>query len=256
MMGVVGMLLIASWIAIPYVSCSCPNIVDGVSYDLNFGLLKGVESNDQSKISYYIDFCNPVPPNVDSSVAPCTSLANAYAMQVQSICTYIGQTPVVSALPNGAEGLLVNMTNYGCCQCGPQKDITRITVVKVMCGSDSTKNNFVVTEPDTCQYLTTITHPNACKKGGSSSSASGKHDAGDVDGLSPGSIFLIIFFVSAVVYVIAGFIVNWKVRGSSMGVEAIPNVELWRQVPGLVVDGLVFTKNKVLGLFGRGYTQL
>ncbi len=117
-------------------------------------------------------------------------------------------------------------------------------------------------------------------------------------GLSPGSIFLIMyvyslkvilrfyhsnrysrFFVGFFVYFLAGFIVNWQVRKVGSGVDALPNVEFWKGLPGLMVvwffflrsllclagfvnnalffkDGVVFTKNKILGLMGKGYNQL
>jgi len=255
-------LLILSCIAY-YVSGSCSFSAGGTSYDLSgFGSIKGSEG----ATLYYINFCQNLPQNTDAG-ALCTTTnpaGNALQLPPGLGCTLLGQNPVVTERADGL-GITVSMQNKVCCDCPPGSGVYRGIIMDIYCPTSSNKANldYVIEEPvgQKCQYIGNITHSSGCKGGGSGSgsgsgSSSGKNDNGDVDGLSPGSIFLIIFFVSAVVYIIAGFIVNWKVRGASPGVDAIPNVEFWKQVPGLFVDGLVFTKNKVAGLFGRGYNQL
>jgi hypothetical protein len=61
-------------------------------------------------------------------------------------------------------------------------------------------------------------------------------------GLSGGSIFLIIFFVSAFVYVAVGCALNWKLRGLTLGKEACPQRAFWAAVASNCVAGVQFTK--------------
>lgn len=65
-------------------------------------------------------------------------------------------------------------------------------------------------------------------------------------GLSGGSIFCIAFVVFLVVYCIGGAVFNTTTKGTT-GVESIPNVELWRSLPGNVKAGIAFTKSKIAG---------
>ena len=45
-------------------------------------------------------------------------------------------------------------------------------------------------------------------------------------------------------YFAGGVYYNRRSRGYE-GSEAIPNIELWRQVPGLIADGVVYTMAKI-----------
>ena len=72
-------------------------------------------------------------------------------------------------------------------------------------------------------------------------------------GLSGGSIFLILFFVGAFVYFVGGILFN-KYRRGMTGTEVIPNIGFWRDLPGLVRDGCMFSFNKVRALCGGGRT--
>lgn len=58
-------------------------------------------------------------------------------------------------------------------------------------------------------------------------------------GLSPGSIMLIILFVSIAVYIIGGIIINAVIRKKT-GVEMIPNSSFWMGFPSLIKDGFFF----------------
>ena len=58
--------------------------------------------------------------------------------------------------------------------------------------------------------------------------------------LSWGSISLILFFVFVALYLGAGITYNVKVRGRQ-GLDMIPQLEYWKELPGLVKDGCVFS---------------
>ncbi|XP_071948876.1 uncharacterized protein [Antedon mediterranea] len=59
-------------------------------------------------------------------------------------------------------------------------------------------------------------------------------------GLSTGSIMLIIVFPTLTAYFIAGIIFN-KVRHNKKGKELIPDYAFWSSLPGLIYDGALFT---------------
>eukprot|EP00759_Apiculatamorpha_spiralis_P024078 PhF_6_TR27805/c1_g2_i7/m.40523/K10089/M6PR; cation-dependent mannose-6-phosphate receptor len=107
------------------------------------------------------------------------------------------------------------------------------------------------------QYTISLKSKCACPNGCSGSGPgpapgpggnSGSEPSG---GLTGGGVFLIIFFVSATVYIGAGTVYNYKVKGMT-GAEAFPNLEFWKGLPGLCKDGCLFFVEKVKGLAGRG----
>lgn len=65
-------------------------------------------------------------------------------------------------------------------------------------------------------------------------------------GLSWGSVFLILFFVGAACYLGGGLYYNTKKRDPPLepGVHALPHIEYWRTLPGLVKDGCSFAHRK------------
>eukprot|EP01060_Flectonema_neradi_P030086 TRINITY_DN42_c1_g1_i3.p1 TRINITY_DN42_c1_g1~~TRINITY_DN42_c1_g1_i3.p1 ORF type:complete len:233 (+),score=58.56 TRINITY_DN42_c1_g1_i3:66-701(+) len=64
------------------------------------------------------------------------------------------------------------------------------------------------------------------------------------DGLTDGGIFLIVFFVGGFLYFALGAAFMYKVKGER-GVNMIPNVNFWKDLPFLMKDGAVFLKNKI-----------
>lgn len=62
-------------------------------------------------------------------------------------------------------------------------------------------------------------------------------------GLSIGSILCIFFFVSVILYLAIGMGIKYK-RYDARGMDMIPNVDFWRDVPFLVKDGFRFVYGK------------
>lgn len=54
------------------------------------------------------------------------------------------------------------------------------------------------------------------------------------DGLSTGSVLMIILLVAFLTYLTIGIVVNLFVLGAR-GAEVIPNIQFWRSLPGLVM---------------------
>lgn len=61
-------------------------------------------------------------------------------------------------------------------------------------------------------------------------------------GYSTGTDLLIIFFTLVFAYLALGIAVNFFILGAR-GIEMIPNLGFWRDLPGLVKDGVVFVQN-------------
>jgi len=76
-------------------------------------------------------------------------------------------------------------------------------------------------------------------------------------GLTWGWIFIILFSVALVLYCGVGAFYKYKKLGVT-GIETIPNVEFWRDYPGLVKDGIAFsiTKLKACASPGGGYNTV
>jgi len=66
-------------------------------------------------------------------------------------------------------------------------------------------------------------------------------------GISGGSGFLIALFGGIILYLIGGVLYN-KLKEQKEGIELIPNVEFWKEVPGYLVDGVMFSKSKIMSI--------
>jgi len=62
-----------------------------------------------------------------------------------------------------------------------------------------------------------------------------------------GTIFLIVLLVLVILYCALGFAYNFKKLGKQ-GLDAVPNIEFWKEFPSYVKDGCTFTMNKIKGL--------
>ncbi|GFY79361.1 uncharacterized protein TNIN_236521 [Trichonephila inaurata madagascariensis] len=64
-------------------------------------------------------------------------------------------------------------------------------------------------------------------------------------GLSTGSKLLIAFFTIAGAYFLVGII--WNFCNGAQGVELVPNLDFWNELPKLIIEGVIFT----CSCFGR-----
>lgn len=62
------------------------------------------------------------------------------------------------------------------------------------------------------------------------------------EGLGTGAVISIIILVTLFSYCTLGIVYNHFVRGTR-GAELIPNLDFWRQLPSLVMDGIRFIQN-------------
>jgi len=110
--------------------------------------------------------------------------------------------------------------------------IPRTAIVNLRCGTSSS-DTFTINEGAGCTFNIELTSPNACAGGGGGGGSSD-------DGLSGGSVFMIILVVVVFVYIVGGCIFKTVKQGTS-GIESCPNIEFWRDLPGLLKDGFRFT---------------
>jgi len=93
-------------------------------------------------------------------------------------------------------------------------------------------------------YLFVVGSKDAC-----ATSAPGEDVLGT--GLSWGWLFIIILAASTVLYCGCGSAFKYKKLGVT-GMEMLPQIEFWRDYPGLVKDGLAFTVAKIKACFRPG----
>jgi len=103
-----------------------------------------------------------------------------------------------------------------------------------------------IVEDDHGQCLFTITFP---------TEASCPNSANHNSGLSAGWAFLIMLMILIPLYVLGGCAFKHYRLGAS-GMEACPNVEFWRDLPSLVMDGVRFTMNKARSEQGAKKNQV
>eukprot|EP00040_Diaphanoeca_grandis_P016498 m.85147 g.85147 ORF g.85147 m.85147 type:complete len:273 (+) comp25836_c0_seq1:175-993(+) len=106
--------------------------------------------------------------------------------------------------------------------------------MKINCGTS--QSGFTTTgdlnEPST--YEVEVTFP--CV-GGNSDAA---------DGIDDGGVLLIVVFVAGFIYFVGGATYLSQVKKLE-GNQRIPHVEFWSSLPGLVKEGVMFCKGKILG---------
>eukprot|EP00040_Diaphanoeca_grandis_P004546 m.29259 g.29259 ORF g.29259 m.29259 type:complete len:956 (+) comp16066_c0_seq1:86-2953(+) len=75
-----------------------------------------------------------------------------------------------------------------------------------------------------------------------------------VVGLQGGDVFILLFFISLTVYCGVGMGLNYRRTGgmSNGGTPIIPHLSFWRELPGLISDGLRFTFINFCGLRKSG----
>ena len=151
-----------------------------------------------------------------------------------------GQTPPPTPLPDDDTCAALGTVTSGQCskngtslECsytggGQGRSVTFVYQCSQSAGAQPTASQ---PDPSGMHYVITFSGPAACAMAGGGTGSKG---------LSWGSLFLILFPVSVVVYLSAGCYYNYKYH-EKRGIEMVPQLEYWKQVPGLVYDGCVFS---------------
>ena len=98
----------------------------------------------------------------------------------------------------------------------------------------------------------TVRSSYACRKAASGGGGGGGSGSGDGSsgGLSGGDVFLLIFFLGGALYVGIGMLYNFK-RHNATGMDLVPNIGFWRELPGLMKDGVRFCYLSIKDRCGR-----
>jgi len=226
------------------------NFYDFTSVNTNKSDSKGqwqqIDAKQQN--NYYWKLCDPTT-DTPSGFTPClsnTQVCQQPGTPPDKSCG-IGP-PSITYLANA--GGIVMSTQGGYVGCSPQ--VARSVQLNLLCASANGKPDSsvdIVTESTSgCQYTIKQYFNAACGKKPSPPSPP-KNQGG---GLSGGSVFLIIFFVSLFVYFAGG--VGYNYYNGAQGVELIPQVEFWKDLPFLVKDGVMFCVGLCTG--GGGYSSV
>ncbi|KAK0043563.1 Cation-dependent mannose-6-phosphate receptor [Biomphalaria pfeifferi] len=194
--------------------CTCST--DNYSLDLK-PLMKArndLEFNASDKdYTYYLHPCNVPPPICKNQQMTACQISKSNNV-TYGIATHNG-----NQIDGDPETGNFSITN---------KYDTRTSIVYVVCGSEEA--TFLDIEPNPfITYKFTLTTRYGCIPQNSSG-----------NGLSVGSVLAILFFVFFLIYLVGGVLFLKFVRKAE-GIEMIPNIEFWKDLPSLIKDGMVFT---------------
>jgi len=252
----------------PFIGCSGTVTGGGktAKYDLMglYNAIKGASQSttDDKRNTYYYIPCK----SVATTEPNCKDFPYDF---IPAICQKDGRTPTP-----GWHGLgSLNSSTFGIRSNGdatsgfilsfpiggePSPPPVRKTDIEFICDPSGSEGIFTPApdaESPTHDYHLQWTTKYACP------TSDGDGDGGDGGGdgggskVSGGWIFIIILAGSAFIYLVAGVAVK-KFVFHAEGIELIPNAMFWIALPGLVKDGNLFVVRKILGLCGRGYTQV
>merc|ERR1711968_226235 len=211
------------------------------------------ETHDKHGNRYYLNVCD----NVFQVPPECEVLANAvespaYQVTNDSRCFYLGEIGTAGSTETTFWQLIdeqdpelgVELYYRDGAECSP--NVYRQIRYQFFCDPDVDEDldKFDIIEfKGTCRYSAIWPTKYACptKTGGWGGGGSSTF----------GSTFCVVFFLLCGLYIGGGMAFNVTQRGMKMGLESFPHIELWRQLPDLVLDGIKFTKAKALAATGR-----
>lgn len=243
----------------------CTTTQDGVFFDYNPLKMAGsfYRANDATGQTYEFNMCGVIADGgtCQSMQGACCQIDNNGETVVVATASGDGAwvPPVYqimdSANVNGGLQLYFdNEPSQPGKECFPQ-GITRRLTVKLGCvgGAPVPTTPLQVSEVSTCNYELPLNTMYGC------AAPDGGWDIdGGSSGLSGGSILLIILFPGFFVYLLAGCVYKSKTQGTT-GLESTPNIDFWRELPGLVKEGIAFTMGgckKGGGSGDSGYDEL
>lgn len=183
-------------------------------------------------------------------------MAQQYTSSANSYCWSVGEwsngADVSLSLYNPADptaGIIYTIKkgdSQGCSN-GARRSLS----VAVQCPASGALGQAVfpttITDLGNCAYATTMVHPSACPFTGAGTG-----------GWTWGNTFLCLFFTGFGAYFVGGAAFRYK-QLDMRGVEVVPHLEFWRELPGLVSDGAMFCVSKATelasGVAGGGWTE-
>ena len=197
----------------------------------NYEALSKIDLSYTSDAIYHLRLCNPAP-----SCSSISETASVCQKTTSGAMYSLGEYPtqaVNELSDNPSVGTLFIYSGGARCNNGPE----RRTNVIVRCSADVDGRISSVYE-DNCEYFFYVDTKYAC----ANTSPNNNENSKKSGGLSAGSVLLIIFFSCASVYLVAGMVYNYKINNKT-GVDMVPNVEFWMDLPSLCKEGFFFLIN-------------
>jgi hypothetical protein len=212
---------------------------DGTTYDLR-ALTRTAGrpdyiGKDKRGDMYFMNVCN----NVQEIPKECKALMKgvkspAYHVRNDSFCHWLGVEGshqwdfIEPQSPN--VGVQLTYTHGEICD----KGVNRKVKMQFFCdsfGRLGSVQDYYVSLEEPCTYVVTFPTVAGCPKQPT---------------MSSGWVFVLCFVLFVGAYVGTGIALNVHKRHMPVSVDAIPHIDLWRQVPDLVKDGVAFSWDWVL----------
>jgi len=212
--------------AIPSDGSICQYKMDGYEIDLSKVGAPTDDAKDTNK--YFYNPCQSFDMSNEASVTYCKQVV---------ICQHEENSELhaLGTLKSAVD--MYNQTNqfllitYNATEPQSHSNCTngmRVATVKVSCSPNRTGDFRFIDEKPRCYYQFELNTKYARRS-----------EAVKPHGLGVGAVLLIIFFICIALYLIGGMTYKGCVSGER-GVNMIPNIEFWKQLPGLIKDGCLF----------------
>jgi len=203
--------------------------------------------------SFTVNFCaNTVaqPPQ------PCLPSTPGWVTSGISLCNDFGSLNQVSwAMFDYSEPVAGVILNYGSKLC---ETSTRSLKINIKCDPDEIPGYlFEAGIIDLCSFTLEFISASGCPIADEQSGSNNGGDDGPLK-ISIGWLLIILAFVLFVLYIVGGSVYKWKIKKEPLGVNIIPNIEFWKELPFLVKDGFIFTGTGIAKLYRRvrGYESI
>ena len=246
------MLLVLCLLLLPFAAADCTAVVGDESYQLS--ALDADYTYDDGVYNFYFRLCSTLSTETQNSCRLSPSVLGNYSASVFACQASIeadegwllgdlgrtkwGAAPSWAFVDgNSANGLVFTAANGQANDAG----VPRLTRYILTCNQSATDPPSPALDTSVPYvYALTFTTALSCP-------SNGKEKSKASSGLSGGSIFLIVFFITFAVYFLVGGLVM-RVVYKAEGRRIVPNVEFWLDLPGLVVDGCKLTYAKIASL--------
>mmetsp|Transcript_33750 Transcript_33750/g.94987 ORF Transcript_33750/g.94987 Transcript_33750/m.94987 type:complete len:256 (+) Transcript_33750:165-932(+) len=214
------------------------------NYDLNSISDTEFDAVDGNDNDYFFKVCDPTTvAGGISSTKPCD--ADTQVCQ-QSVTTGVScgigppTTSELSILNGVSTSGVVMKTTGGVVGCGNTARSTTINVVCIDDFSGKAEGSLdAVDEEPPCTYTINLYTIAGCP---------GNGGGGGSGGIPGGAVFIIILVCVLVIYICGG--VGYNYYKGNRGVELVPNLEFWKDLPYLLKDGVMFIVNTATGKSG------
>lgn len=236
----------------PVVSTNANLVVkgqDGKTYDLNGMKSAGGKDFQKSvQVGAGIQFMYRISIG-ESTVADCNgehgAVTESLVLAGGETCRVLGRVDgmVVEPLNGPNEGVRIKYINGDVCD--PITNRKRESWVEIQCDEtkkDSPGDLTEMQKTDTCKTVFQMTSYHAC------SDASSSEDGGGF--FANAKTFCWVFFLGLGLYCVLGAAYRYKVH-NVRGKDVVPNLTFWEDLPSLVKEGAILSKDKAVFLVAK-----